>query len=94
MQPGNTPAQAPQVAEVVGQVMAPIVKSLPKSAPLTVTTVINGKSVNLGSVKTNSNGTVTIPGFSVTKPGIYTVQLTSAKGTKYFVKVVVKAKKK
>jgi len=78
----------------VGQLIAPVLKSLPKSAPLTVTTVINGKTVNLGSVKTNKDGTVTVPGFSVTKPGTYTVQLTSAKGTRYFVKVVVKAKKK
>ena len=93
MQPGTTPAKAPQIAEVVGQVIAPVVKSLPKTSKLTVTTVINGKTVNLGSVKTNANGTVTIPGFTVTKPGTYTVQLTNAKGVKYFVKVVVKAKK-
>ena len=55
--------------------------------------LINGKNVVLGSVSTNTNGSATLPAISASKPGTYIIQLTSAKGVKYFVKIVVKASK-
>ena len=77
----------------MGQVIAPKVDSLPKSVTLSVTTVISGKNVTLGFVKTNGDGLASIPGFYVKKPGTYLIQLTNNKGRKYFIKVLVSAKK-
>jgi len=56
------------------------------------TIVIGGKSVSLGSIKTNSIGGATLPAISASKAGTYIIQLTSNTGAKYFIKVVVKAK--
>jgi hypothetical protein len=55
--------------------------------------VINGKQISLGIIKTSPSGSATIPAFSASKPGTYLVQLLNKNGTKYFIKVVVKAKK-
>jgi len=52
--------------------------------------MIAGKAVALASVKTDAKGTVTLPAFKIAKPGLYVIQLTTAGGTKYFVKVVAK----
>ena len=87
-------ANAPSVMEIVGGVISPVVKSLPKSASLTVSTVVNGKTIDLGLVKTSVNGTAIVPAFRVAKSGMYIIQLNGANGSKYFVKVVVRAKKK
>jgi hypothetical protein len=55
--------------------------------------IINGKPVSLGSLKTSTSGPITIPAFSGSKPGTYIIQLTSSKGAKYFIKVVITVKK-
>ena len=67
---------------------------MPKNTELTVTVVVNGKTVTLGTSKTDAKGNVTLPKFKPTKAGTYQIQMTTAKGVKYFVKVVVKAAKK
>jgi hypothetical protein len=43
-------------------------------------------------LKTSASGSVTIPAFSGSKPGTYVIQLTNSRGSKYFIKVVVKGK--
>ena len=90
--PAATSSKAPAVAALAGQVLAPVVKSMPKSTTMSATIVIGGKTVSLGSVKTNSSGTATLPAIKVTKAGTYVIQMTSGSGAKYFIKVVVKAK--
>ena len=90
--PATTSSKAPAVAAVTGQVLAPVVKSLPKSSTMKATIVIGGKTVSLGSIKTNSSGAATVPAISASKAGTYVIQLTSSTGAKYFIKMVVKAK--
>jgi hypothetical protein len=90
----STVAKAPQVSVSAGEPIAPVVKSLSKSSAFKVTLVINGKQVSVGTVRTNASGVLTLPALSASKPGTYLVQLTSTSGKKYFVKLVVKAKKK
>jgi len=91
--PGNSIAKAPQIGAVVGKAITPTIKALPKSTAFKASVVINAKSYTLGSVKTNSSGVATLPAFSAAKAGTYSVQLTTAKGVKYFIKLVVKSKK-
>ena len=91
--PGNTFSNAPQIGAVVGKAISPTIKTLPKSTALKASVVINGKTYPLGTVKTNSSGVATIPAFSAAKVGTYSIQLTSTKGVKYFIKLVVKSKK-
>ena len=91
--PATSSTNAPEVDVSVGKAIAPTVKALPKNSTLKATVVINGKTISLGSLKTNANGSVTLSAFAASKPGTYLIQLTTSKGVKYFVKVVVKAKK-
>ena len=91
--PGNSIAKAPQIGAVVGKAITPTIKALPKSTAFKASVVINAKTYTLGSVKTNSSGVATLPAFSAAKAGTYSVQLTTAKGVKYFIKLVVKSKK-
>ena len=90
--PSTSIVKAPQLIVAPGKAIAPTVKSLPKSATLQAALIINGKLVSLGSLKTSASGSVTIPAFSGSKLGTYVIQLTNSRGSKYFIKVVVKGK--
>ena len=84
---------APVVLARVGATVAPRVEALPKSSNVKVTIIVDGKRTELGKLKTNSSGSVTLPGFKSTKAGIYTIQITDSKGKKYFIKMNFKASK-
>ena len=86
-------AKAPLISVKAGEPIAPVLKSLAKNESFKVALVINGKNVLIGTVKTNGSGVVVLPALSASKPGTYLVQLASANGKKYFVKLVVKSKK-
>jgi hypothetical protein len=88
--PGVSLNSATMVAIKAGAIIAPVIKLLPVKKALKVTIMIGGKAVALASVKTDAKGTVTLPAFKIAKPGVYSIQLASASGAKYFVKVVVK----
>ena len=85
-------AAAVSVAGTVGQPIAPKINSLPKSSEITVSIILNGKKVSLGTMKTNSNGSVTLPTILANKPGTYSVQMKSVNGKTYFIKIRVKSK--
>ena len=87
-------AKAPSVNTIAGQKVDLTVASLPKSTSFVATVLVNGKQVKLGTIKSGVNGSLVIQGFNQKKPGTYTIALTSSKGVKYFIKVVVKAAKK
>jgi len=91
--PATSITSAPLVAVVAGKPVATNVKALPKSQAIAASIVIAGKSVSLGSFKTTSSGSLELPGLNLKKPGTYIVALKTSKGTTYFVKLVVKAKK-
>lgn len=91
--PVTSVAKAPAVAVTAGQVTSEQLTKLPAAAPMKITLSVGGSTVSLGTVKTDAKGNLKIPALSLAKPGTYTIAVKSAKGTTYFVKVVVKAKK-
>ena len=86
-------AKALLISGLIGKGLEITVKSLPKSTLVKAVIVVGGKTYVLGSIKTNSKGVAIVPAFLTTKAGTYSVQLTTAKGVKYFIKLVVKSKK-
>jgi hypothetical protein len=90
--PSTTSANAPAINAIKGQVVVPVVKSLPKSVIIKAMIIIGQKSVSLGSIKTNSIGTATLPAIRASNPGTYRIQLTSSTGSKFFLKLIFKAK--
>jgi hypothetical protein len=78
--------------QTVGQSIATKVSALPSATKVVISVNVGGRVVNLGSVTTSSAGTATLPALPRLAPGTYLVQITTAKGQKYFVKIAVKKK--
>jgi hypothetical protein len=87
--PGVSVYSATQTVVKAGAIIAPVIKRLQIKKALKVTIMIAGKAVALASLVTDAKGTVTLPAFKIAKPGVYFIQLASASGAKFFVKVVV-----
>jgi hypothetical protein len=86
-------SKAPTATATVGKAVTPLVKSLPKSSRLNVSVVINGKSVSLGKVSTNSKGEVLLPAITSSKSGTFTVAIKSVSGKTYYIKIKFAPKK-
>ena len=91
--PGSSANKAPIVSVATGKAVTPLVKSLPKSSNFSVSIVINGKSVSLGKVSTNSKGEVLLPAITSSKSGTFTVAIKSASGKTYYTKIKFGTKK-
>jgi len=91
--PAKTAQSAPTANATIGAPVAPLIKALPSKSKITVTTVINGKTVTLGKVTTNSKGEVLLPAFSSSKAGTITVAMKTASGKVYYTKVKFSARK-
>ena len=91
--PGSSANKAPIVSVATGKAVTPLVKSLPKSSNFSVSIVINGKSVSLGKVSTNSKGEVLLPAITSSKSGTFTVAIKSASGKTYYTKIKFGSKK-
>jgi hypothetical protein len=91
--PGSSANRAPIVSVATGKAVTPLVKSLPKSSNYSVSIVINGKSVSLGKVSTNSKGEVLLPAITSSKSGTFTVAIKSASGKTYYTKIKFGSKK-
>ena len=100
-------ANAPEVSVSAGTAVAPVVGGLPPNRPifaalrilrsgsLTTTSLLRAKSsfVPMGTTRSTAAGRVKVPAFKATRPGVYTIRLSTAEGTAYYVKVKVTAKK-
>ena len=91
--PGSSANKAPIVSVATGKAVTPLVKSLPKASNFSVSIVINGKSVSLGKVSTNSKGEVLLPAITSSKSGTFTVAIKSASGKTYYTKIKFGTKK-
>ena len=91
--PGSSANKAPIVSVATGKAVTPLVKSLPKSSNFSVSIVINGKSVSLSKVSTNSKGEVLLPAITSSKSGTFTVAIKSASGKTYYTKIKFGTKK-
>ena len=91
--PGSSANKAPVTTVATGKAVTPLVKSLPKSSNFSVSIVINGKSVSLGKVSTNSKGEVLLPAITSSKSGTFTVAIKSASGKTYYTKIKFGSKK-
>ena len=91
--PGSSANKAPIVSVATGKTVTPLVKSLPKASNFSVSIVINGKSVSLGRVSTNSKGEVLLPAITSSKSGTFTVAIKSASGKTYYTKIKFGSKK-
>ena len=47
----------------------------------------------IGNTRSNANGRAKVPAFKVSRPGTYTIQLSTATGKAFYLKVTVAAKK-
>ena len=87
--PSRKLASAPTVGVQLGKAVTLKLRGLPKGKVLTVKVRSASPWMSLGKVRTTKKGLATLPTFTVTKAGTYNVQLTTAKGVEYHVKVVV-----
>jgi hypothetical protein len=88
--PSTNISKATVVAASIGAPIAPLVKALPNNTKLSVTVVINGKSIKIGQVLTSKKGEVILPAISSKRAGTYTIALKSASGKTFYTKVKFK----
>ena len=92
--PAVSAAKAPTINTAVGNAVKPLVSALPSKSQLAVSVIINGKSVTLGKVTTNSKGEVILPAISSAKKGVITILMRTTTGRSYFTKINFKGKNK
>lgn len=92
-------ATAPQVTVAAGSPVAPVVGGLPPSTPLqaamSAAPVTRAKPsfVSIGTTRSNATGRAKVPAFKATRPGIYTIRLSTPGGKAFYLKVKVATKK-
>ena len=90
-------SSAPVVTVPPGTPVAPVVSGLPsnKSLKAGVKAPTRAKEafVTFGTTRSNANGRAKVPAFKPSRSGTYTIQLATADGTAFYLKVQVAAKK-
>jgi hypothetical protein len=90
-------SSAPVVSVPPGTPVAPVVSGLPsnKSLKAGVKAPTRAKEafVTFGTTRSNANGRAKVPAFKPSRSGTYTIQLATADGTAFYLKVQVAAKK-
>jgi hypothetical protein len=95
----NPPAllitKAPVVNSTAGKIVSLTTQGLEPGTNYEVKLKVNGKYVNLGEVKTDSSGKVSLPAFKPSAPGTYIVAVVNpVTGKTGYVKVTVPPKRK
>jgi hypothetical protein len=94
-----TMANAPQVSVPAGAAVAPVVSGLPANTPIAASMSVASQTrakttfVPIGTTRSNAAGRVKVPAFKATRPGVYTIQLSTPAGKAYYLNVKVTAKK-
>jgi hypothetical protein len=92
-------SSAPVLTVPAGTAVAPLVSGLPVSTSLRAgakaPTSTRAKSafVTFGTTRSNANGRAKVPAFKPSRAGTYTIQLATANGKAFYLKVQVAAKK-
>ena len=92
-------SSAPVVTVPPGTPVAPVVSGLPVSTNLTAgvqaptSTRAKNAFVTFGTTRSNANGRAKVPAFKPSRSGTYTIQLATADGKAFYLKVKVAAKK-
>jgi hypothetical protein len=104
----TTVANAPEVSVPAGTAVAPVVSGLPANRPILAyqrvlypsrpqvdPSLFRAKSpfVLMGATRSTATGRVKVPAFKATRPGVYTIRLSTPEGKDFYVKVKVTAKK-
>jgi hypothetical protein len=90
-------ANAPVLSIPAGAPVAPVVSGLPTStnlrARMSSPTRAKEAFVTIGNTRSNASGRAKVPAFKATRSGTYTIQLSTAEGKSFYLKVQVAAKK-
>jgi hypothetical protein len=84
------PVSAPSVDVIAGAAVAPVAQGLPVSTSFTATVSLQGRSSSsLGTTISDATGRATVPAFSTTEAGEYTISLSDGRGNSYYLKIAV-----
>jgi hypothetical protein len=84
------PGNAPRVSVIAGAALAPVAQGLPASSSFTATVSVPGRTgASLGVITSDATGRATVPAFSATKAGDYTISLSDGLGNTFYLKVVI-----
>jgi hypothetical protein len=90
-------SNAPVVTVPEGTPVAPVVSGLPTNTSLRAgvkgPTRAKDAFVTFGTTRSNANGRAKVPAFKPSRAGTYTIQLATADGKAFYLKVTVAAKK-
>ena len=95
----TSPDNAPVVTVEVGAPVAPVVRGLPgrtrMSVGMSAPTLTRAKTTyaSLGSTTSDAAGSAKVPAFKASRAGVYTIQLATAQGKAFYLKINVAAKK-
>ncbi len=95
----SSPVNAPVLSISAGAPVAAVVSGLPVNTPLeagmsvTPTTRAKATYVSIGKTRSNNAGQAKVPAFKASRAGTYTIQLSTAEGKVFYLKVKVAAKK-
>jgi hypothetical protein len=93
----SNPTNAPVLLIPAGAAVAPVVSGLPVTTSLRVRMSVPVRAkqafVTIGNTRSNANGKAKVPAFKATRAGTYTIQLSTAEGKAFYLKVKVAAKK-
>jgi hypothetical protein len=86
----TNPVSAPSVDVIAGAAVAPVAQGLPASSSFTATVSVPGRTgASLGVITSDASGRATVPAFSATKAGDYTISLSDGLGNTFYLKVVI-----
>ena len=84
---GRTLTAAPVVDARTKSVIKVTTTGLPRNSSVQTAIKLDGKWVQLGTVKVNDKGFVVLPAFRVTQPGTYSLRLTKPDAKRVYIKV-------
>jgi hypothetical protein len=86
----TNPASAPIVDVIAGAAVAPVAQGLPVSTSFTATVSLPGRSgTALGVITSDATGRLTVPAFSTTRAGDYTISLSDGQGNTFYLKIAI-----
>ncbi len=86
--PGRTLATAPETQARTRRIVKVRTSGVPRNADLDVRMLIKSSWVAMGHVKSNAQGSVTVPTFIAERSGTYPMRLTARSGDRLFTSVV------
>ena len=95
----TSPVYAPQITVVPGTAIAPVVIGLPSRTQLLAgmsfapLTRAKDSYVPIGKTRSTASGRAKVPAFKASRPGIYTIRLSTPTNEAFYLKVKVAAKK-